>query len=316
MNRKLVIWLFLCAQTLVCAQNVLSDTTSLSVDTDSMVAVVRSDSIAEVLRSDSIAAAVRSDSIAAVRDSIRRRRTILEPTTAFPFHVGYADSLRIDSIARAFPYHPLAIKMVYMPIRMSSEDFVRECDKSTAGFSIYKLYNEARRYMTARHADLYHGTYDPSLFADPVTVTADNPDNYFEEKALIKDEVEDREALRRLIRNHNSPWSKQATVMLQISQNYVSKNWYAGGNSNFALIAIAQGNINYKSDKLTWENYGEWRAGANTVRGDSLRHTNSYMRWIPCIPHLPHIVSLSAATCSTKSVVRSVWNGTTNRCER
>ena len=261
MRKIITILLILCAQTFVCAQSVYNDTLltykdSLSLLTDTILSA--SESLERVLRLQ--------------LDSIHRARVLAEPTTADPFHVGYADSLRIDSAARAFPYHILAIPMPFVPLNCSSQQLVEP--DSVTNFNEWKFYRGVRRFMTTRHADLYNGVYDPTLFADPETVTADMPVNYFEEKALIKDEVEDREHLKRIAKYRGSPWSKQATVMLQLSQNYVSPNWYAGGNSNFALIAIMQGFINYKSDKLTWENSGEWRAGANTVIGDSLRKVN------------------------------------------
>ena len=278
MKHLITICFLLCAQTLVCAHGVYTDSVAATLPDSATIAATLPDSATIALIVTSTDSAyleqmAQQRRLQAQRDSIRRRRSILEPTTADPFHVGYADSLRIDSAARAFPYSPMAIPMVYVPLRMSSEELVAD-DMSTKSFTVWKLYRGAQRYLTAHGAELYNGTYDPTLFVDAETVTVTEDPNYFEEKALVKDEVEDRENLRRLVRTRNSPWVKQATLMLQLTQNYVSKNWYAGGNSNFALLAIAQGFINYKSDKVSWENSGEWRAGVNTVVGDSLRDVN------------------------------------------
>lgn len=95
------------------------------------------------------------------------------------------------------------------------------------------------------------------------------------EKSWIKDEEQDREDVLLAIRNYHSPWRKGATVMLQMTQNYVSPNWYQGGNTSFAMLAIAQGYINYQSDKFTWQNSGEWRGGFSTISGDTCHKVNT-----------------------------------------
>ena len=62
--------------------------------------------------------------------------------------------------------------------------------------------------------------------------------------------------------------------MLQFTQNYISPNWYKGGNSNFAILNIARGQINYRKNRISWENTAEWRAGITTTPGDTLRKFN------------------------------------------
>lgn len=95
------------------------------------------------------------------------------------------------------------------------------------------------------------------------------------EKSWIKDEEEDRNDVLRAIRNMKTPWRKEATLMLQVTQNYVTPNWYQGGSSSFAGLLIAKGQIGYYSERFTWENTGEWRAGASTVSADSLHKINT-----------------------------------------
>jgi len=69
-----------------------------------------------------------------------------------------------------------------------------------------------------------------------------------------------------------SSWSHKASSLAQFSQNYVSPNWYQGGNSNLAVLGILSGQLNYDNKKsIQWENNAEWRVGFNTVAGDSLR---------------------------------------------
>lgn len=95
------------------------------------------------------------------------------------------------------------------------------------------------------------------------------------EKSWIKDEVEDRNDVLRAIREMKSPWRKEATLMAQITQNYVTDNWYQGGSSSFAALGIAKGQISYITDRFTWENTGEWRMGGSTVSADSLHKVNT-----------------------------------------
>ena len=95
------------------------------------------------------------------------------------------------------------------------------------------------------------------------------------EKSWIKDAEEDRNDVLRAIRDMKTPWRKEATLMLQITQNYVTDNWYQGGSSSFAGLGIAKGQIGYYSERFTWENTGEWRVGGSTVSADSLHKVNT-----------------------------------------
>lgn len=95
------------------------------------------------------------------------------------------------------------------------------------------------------------------------------------EKSWVKDAEEDRNDVLRAVRNMRSPWRKEATLMLQITQNYVTANWYQGGSSSFASLGLAKGQINYISDRFTWENTGEWRMGGSTISADSLHKVNT-----------------------------------------
>ena len=95
------------------------------------------------------------------------------------------------------------------------------------------------------------------------------------EKSWIKDEVEDRNDVLEAIRKIRSPWRREATLMLQITQNYVTPNWYQGGSSSFAGLGIAKGQISYIRERFTWENFGEWRMGGSTISADSLHKVNT-----------------------------------------
>ena len=95
------------------------------------------------------------------------------------------------------------------------------------------------------------------------------------EKSWVKDIEEDRNDVLRALRDMKTPWRREALLMAQITQTYVSPNWYQGGSSSFAGLGIAKGHINYISERFTWENTGEWRVGGTTVKGDSLHKVNT-----------------------------------------
>ena len=95
------------------------------------------------------------------------------------------------------------------------------------------------------------------------------------EKSWVKDAEEDRNEVLRAIREMRSPWRREATLMAQITQNFVTENWYQGGSSSFAAFGIAKGQVSYIRERFTWENFGEWRMGGSTVSADSLHKMNT-----------------------------------------
>lgn len=66
----------------------------------------------------------------------------------------------------------------------------------------------------------------------------------------------------------SSHWTRSGDGSLQFTQGYVSKNWYKGGESNFALVATANYNFNYKYEKFTWDNLVEAKLGFISTPSD------------------------------------------------
>ena len=54
-------------------------------------------------------------------------------------------------------------------------------------------------------------------------------------------------------------WSKEGEHSLQINQNQYSDNWYAGGYNNFSVLNYHKIILNYKRDKVSWNNTFEWK---------------------------------------------------------
>lgn len=71
-------------------------------------------------------------------------------------------------------------------------------------------------------------------------------------------------------------WTFNGDYALQFLQNYVSGNWYRGGESNYSALAslVMQANYNNKQ-KLKWENRLELKYGLQSSRSDSLHSFKS-----------------------------------------
>ncbi len=59
----------------------------------------------------------------------------------------------------------------------------------------------------------------------------------------------------------NKHWTKSGNASLQFTQGYISKNWYKGGVSSFALLGTADYTFNYKYEKFAWDNAIEAKLG-------------------------------------------------------
>lgn len=66
-------------------------------------------------------------------------------------------------------------------------------------------------------------------------------------------------------------WTIKGDYYLQFLQNYVSDNWYKGGESNYSMLGSITMQANYNNkQKVKWENKLELRLGYQTSKGDTL----------------------------------------------
>lgn len=66
-------------------------------------------------------------------------------------------------------------------------------------------------------------------------------------------------------------WTFAGDYYLQFLQNYVSSNWYKGGESDYSMVASATLQANYNNkQKIKFENKLELKLGLQTSRGDTL----------------------------------------------
>ncbi len=68
-------------------------------------------------------------------------------------------------------------------------------------------------------------------------------------------------------------WTYKGDHYLQFLQNYVSGNWYKGGESNYSMVGSITLEANYNNkQKVKWDNKLEMKLGFQTSRADSLHN--------------------------------------------
>lgn len=66
-------------------------------------------------------------------------------------------------------------------------------------------------------------------------------------------------------------WTKAANVSLQFTQNYISSNWYKGGESNNSMLSGLDVSLNYNDQqRIQFDNRLEWKLGFVSSRSDSI----------------------------------------------
>ena len=68
-------------------------------------------------------------------------------------------------------------------------------------------------------------------------------------------------------------WHFDGDCYLQFLQNFVSKNWYKGGENSYSMVGSASFEFNYNNkSRFKWDNKLEMKLGFQTTNGDTL-HT-------------------------------------------
>ena len=97
------------------------------------------------------------------------------------------------------------------------------------------------------------------------------PETELVQKVVKKTENADIEAPVDIFVAKPNFWKFSGNYSLQLFQNYVSDNWYKGGESNYSLLGRLTMQANYNNkQKVKWENKLEMRLGYQTSKGDSV----------------------------------------------
>lgn len=68
-------------------------------------------------------------------------------------------------------------------------------------------------------------------------------------------------------------WKFSGDYSMQLFQNYISDNWYKGGESNYSMLGVLTLQANYNNkQRFLWENKLEMKLGFQSARGDTLHN--------------------------------------------
>ena len=138
-----------------------------------------------------------------------------------------------------------------------------------------KLQNDYLLSMYLHRPDLVQSTQSqldkvgPLIDAKPAEVVSDAD---IMERVAPKPEETEIAQVDILVKKPNF-WKFYGDYTLQMFQNYISSNWYKGGESNYSALATLTLQANYNNkQRFRWENKLEMRLGFQNSRSDTL-HT-------------------------------------------
>jgi len=114
--------------------------------------------------------------------------------------------------------------------------------------------------------------YTAADFSGKVERIEEMPSNIF--RYLFKIDYDfDRDNIAKPERFHPKRryWVYTGNHKLQLSQNYISQNWYKGGVKNLNIINMHNVSFNYSKNKFQVNNYAEWKLNIFTNPNDTLR---------------------------------------------
>lgn len=159
------------------------------------------------------------------------------------YHRPAADLLRIQPQRNAEDVVDRFLDHTLMSVYLNRPDLVRQSEKALIASS-------SNLDKTAPSTQQVH----PNL----VDIVSPRP----EEPGVVPMDI--------LVRKPNF-WSFSGDQYLQLMQNYVSSNWYKGGESNYSLLGNVTLQANYNNrQKVTWDHKLELKLGLQTSRGDSI----------------------------------------------
>lgn len=182
--------------------------------------------------------------------------------------IAYRDSIYNDS-TQAHALSPIDTAPYFLPLTFYS-------DVAGNAFSLDKTLTGTDKHLLSvylKHPELVTET-DRQLeqkgsVIKPKTV-AENPSAFVNKSA-----PKDPEALPMdLIVFKPNFWDFGGDYYLQFLQNYLSGNWYQGGESNYSMMGAVTLTANYNNkQKVKWDNMLEMKFGMQTTKSDSVHHT-------------------------------------------
>lgn len=210
----------------------------------------------------------------------RQRHAATASDSLSPWVRAYVDSLLwrhsqpADSTSQASPKNPQA-RRLFLPLtfyravaaqQFSLSDTISPTDRAT---------HRALLNVYLHRPDLVRGTQSQldivgSSLSSPTPVR-DMPTNIVEKVA--PNPVEPHQTQVNVLVRRPNFWKFSGEAGFQMYQNYISGNWYKGGESNYSLLSKITLRANYNNkQKVKWENTLEMKIGMLNSRSDTL-HT-------------------------------------------
>ena len=187
----------------------------------------------------------------------------------------YMDSLsvskaKIDSAAVESDVNDGRYYRLFAPLTfyhgVAGDMFSLEHDGDEQDYTLANIYMNRPDLVrnTERQLELVGPVINP--YQESVT-----PETELVQKVVKKTENADIEAPVDIFVAKPNFWKFSGNYSLQLFQNYVSDNWYKGGESNYSLLGRLTMQANYNNkQKVKWENKLEMRLGYQTSKGDSV----------------------------------------------
>ena len=136
------------------------------------------------------------------------------------------------------------------------------------------LQDNALAHIYTLRPDLVGGTQSQLDLIGPVISPQPEkiaPDAALVEKVTSKHEGESLDTPIDIYVEKPNFWKFSGDYSLQLFQNYVSDNWYKGGESNYSMLGTITLQANYNNkQRFRWDNKLELRLGLQNSRGDTL----------------------------------------------
>lgn len=189
---------------------------------------------------------------------------LFTPVTIYRSTVSRAmNGLLTDSLTTEKPQRtPLAEQL--LPLRFG----IMEKDKA-----IVKEMDKALVYTYLHYPTMVKQTEDEVMnnrvFKQPAMPT--HPRKQYMTDIINKQEWTDPDVNQHPVIRKPNFWTRTANVSLQFTQNYISSNWYKGGESNNSMLSSLDLSLNYNDQqRIQFDNRLEWKLGFITSRSDSI----------------------------------------------
>ena len=207
---------------------------------------------AQTTETDSLVTVKRVD----YADSIRQMRRNIWKSTITPQMSAY-NQYRL--FAPSTFYHAIAKHNLYL---YDSEQDIYDQAVDDALLNIYLNHPE---YITNSEQQLRDAGGVDETITSPIRTEV----NLEKKEAPIPQEVID--APVDVVITKPNFWTYKGDQYLQFLQNYISGNWYKGGESNYSMVASVTLEANYNNkQKVKWDNKLEMKLGFQTSKADTM----------------------------------------------